>query len=123
MLPMHCVGQTPEHLPGEDPTERLAQLGKVEIPLTLSNRQKVRSEDDEQDTKGVFVRTKRMVVELLNAQPSDSLMEVLSTPATPEQEEAHQQRQKKKEEAEAEKKPDKDGLKRSQSLVGDSRLV
>lgn len=115
------LGHTPEPVPGEDPSERLAQLGKTEIPLTLSNRQKVSSEDEEQDVKGIFVRTKRMVVEILNAQPSDNLTEVLNTPATPEQEEAHQQRQKKKEEAETEK-VQKDGLKRSQSLVGDSKL-
>ena len=117
-----ATGHTPEPVPGEDPSERLAQLGKTEIPLTLSNRQKVSSEDEEQDVKGIFVRTKRMVVEILNAQPSDNLTEVLNTPATPEQEEAHQQRQKKKEEAETEK-VQKDGLKRSQSLVGDSKSV
>ena len=117
-----AAGHTPDPLPGEDPSERLAQLGKTEIPLTLSNRQKVSSEDEEQDVKGIFVRTKRMVVEMLNAQPSDSLTEVLDTPATPEQEEVHQQRQKKKEEAAETKKPG-DGLKRSQSLVGDSRSV
>lgn len=117
-----AAGHTPEHLPGEDPSERLAQLGKIEIPLTLSNRQKVSPEDEEHDVKGIFVRTKRMVVELLNAQPSDSLTEVLNTPATPEQEETHQQRQKKKEETETEKAGN-DGLKRSQSLVGDSRSV
>ena len=117
-----AAGHTPEHLPGEDPSERLAQLGRTEIPLTLSNRQKVGTEDEEHDVKGIFVRTKRMVVELLNAQPSDSLTEVLNTPATPEQEETHQQRQKRKEETETEK-AGSDGLKRSQSLVGDSRSV
>ena len=118
-----ATGHTPDPVPGEDPSERLAQLGKTEIPLTLSNRQKVSSEDEEQDVKGIFVRTKRMVVEILNAQPSDNLTEVLNTPATPEQEEAHQQRQKKKEEAAETEKVEKDGLKRSQSLVGDSRSV
>jgi hypothetical protein len=120
------LGRTSEVVPGEDPGEKLAMLGKIEVPLTLTNRQKVGAEDDERDTKAIFVRTKRMVVDLLNAQPADSLTVVLSTEATPEQEEQHQKRQKAKEEADREQAEkeggETKGLKKSTSLYGDSKL-
>ena len=95
-------------------------MGKVEISLTLTNKQKVNAEDDENDIKGIFVRTKRMVVDLLNAQPGESLTILLTTEATPEQEEEHQKLQQKKEEV-AKSKEGKDGLTKSTSFYGDSK--
>ena len=118
------AGRTSEVVPGEDPAEKLAALGKIEVPLTLTNRHTVDAEDDERDIKAIFVRTKRMVVDLLNAQPADSLTAVLNTEATQEQEEQHQKRQKAREEADreqSEKEGDKPGLKKSTSLYGDSK--
>lgn len=50
--------------------------------------------------KALFVRTKRMVVDLLRVQPGDNLTDILYTPATPEQEEEHQRMIKEREESE-----------------------
>ena len=51
--------------------------------------------------KALFVRTKRMVVDLLRVQPGDNLTHILYTPATAEQEEEHQ---KLREQAEQDKR-------------------
>ena len=50
--------------------------------------------------KALFVRTKRMVVDLLRVQPGDNLTDIFYTPATPEQEEEHQRMIKEREESE-----------------------
>lgn len=53
--------------------------------------------------KALFVRTKRMVVDLLRVQPGDNLTQILYTPATPEQEEEHQKIIKEREQTDKEK--------------------
>lgn len=77
-------------MPGEDKDDVINQASKQELSLTLSNKFEGISEDDDSDMKALFVRTKRMVVDLLRVQTGDNLTTILYTPATPEQEEEHQ---------------------------------
>ena len=60
-------------------------MGKTEISLALSNKFEV-PEEDQSDTKSLFLRTKRMVVDVIRCQThGDTLTEVLSIPATQEE--------------------------------------
>lgn len=43
-------------IPGEDKEELIAQAGKQEIPLTLTNKFESIADDDESDMKPLFVR-------------------------------------------------------------------
>lgn len=76
---------------------------KQELTLTLSNKFEGLADDDDSDMKALFVRTKRMVVDLLRVQPGDNLTTILYTPATPDQEEEHQKMIKEREETDQEK--------------------
>ena len=85
--------------PGEDKEDIINEASKQELALTLTNKFEATS-DDSSDMKALFVRTKRMVVDLLRVQPGDNLTDILYTPATPEQEEEHQRMIKEREESE-----------------------
>ena len=54
------------------------------MSLTLTNKYE-RFEDDDTDMKALFVRTKRLVVDVLRTQTGDNLNTILYTPATEEQ--------------------------------------
>ncbi|XP_064390864.1 ras GTPase-activating-like protein IQGAP1 isoform X3 [Halichondria panicea] len=97
------VGGVRETAPGEDKQDLVNEAGKQEIPLTLTNKvEKLAEEDESTNMKALFVRTKRMAVDVLKVQPGENLTTVLYTPATPEQEEEHQELVKKMEQAEQE---------------------
>ncbi|XP_078479638.1 ras GTPase-activating-like protein IQGAP1 isoform X1 [Lampetra planeri] len=70
-----------------DPNKE-AQLLKTEVSLTLTNKFDVMGDDD-LDTKGLLLRTKKLVVDVIRAQPGESLTEILSTAASSEQEADH----------------------------------
>ena len=76
---------------------------KQELTLTLSNKFEAIA-DDSSDMRALFVRTKRMVVDLLRVQPGDNLTTILYTPATPEQEEEHLRTNKEREEIDQDNK-------------------
>ncbi|XP_061172402.1 ras GTPase-activating-like protein IQGAP1 isoform X1 [Saccostrea echinata] len=98
------------------------QLGKTEISLTLSNKFEV-PEDDQADVKQLLVRTKRLVVDVVACQTGDTLVQILDTPATEEQEEMHQALVKKRDERDQKAKIDSEGgLMRQQSMSGDTRM-
>ena len=87
---VHPSGGVREPIPGEDKEDIINEASKEELCLTLSNKFEGISDDDGSDMKALFVRTKRMVVDLLRVQPGDNLTHILYTPATQEQEEDHQ---------------------------------
>lgn len=62
---------------------------KAEISLTLANKFEVPEEEDA-STKALFVRTKRMVVDVIRFQQGKNLKNILDTPASAEEETEHQ---------------------------------
>ncbi|XP_065836977.1 ras GTPase-activating-like protein IQGAP1 [Oscarella lobularis] len=101
--------------------ERMAEHAKTEMSLTLTSKFEA-FEDDDSDTKALFVRTKRLVIEVLRVQQGETLSSVLYTPATDEQEESHQEHLKRRQEKETEAEAKQAGLNRSLSLHGDDLL-
>ena len=103
-------------VPGEDKEDVVNMAAKQELTLTLSNKFEGLAEDDDSDMRALFVRTKRMVVDLLRVQPGDNLTTILYTPATHEQEEEHQRMIRERDE-----KSDQEKINRSFTLkAGDS---
>lgn len=100
-------GGVREAAPNEDREDIINEASKQELALTLTNKFEAKA-DDSSDMKALFVRTKRMVVDLLRVQAGDNLTDILYTPATSEQEEEHQKMIKEREEA--------DKINRSMSL-------
>ncbi len=68
-------------------------------------------------------RTKRMVVDVLKVQPGENLTDVLYTPATPEQEEEHQELLQRREQAVKEQSQRSNFLKfsKTESMHGDRK--
>ena len=110
-------GGVREPLPNEDPQDVINEASKQELALTLNNKFEGMAEDTT-DMKALFVKTKRMVVDLLRVQPGDNLTTILYTPATPEQEEEHQTLIKQREEDALNRSTNTSVLK-SESLYGD----
>ncbi|XP_077989473.1 ras GTPase-activating-like protein IQGAP1 isoform X2 [Glandiceps talaboti] len=118
-----------EHLIGElpgDPNDPAIQtfmnnMAKVEISLTLNNKFEMMAEDDT-DLKTMYIRTKRLIVDVIGSQPGDTLPQVLSLPATDDQEERHQLIIKTREARDQRADKRGGGLKRSLSVYGDTRL-
>ncbi|XP_006818327.1 ras GTPase-activating-like protein IQGAP1 [Saccoglossus kowalevskii] len=111
-------------LPG-DPNDPAVQtfmnnMAKVEISLTLNNKFEILDEDDT-DLKSLFIRTKQLIVDVIDCQPGDTLPQILSIPASDEMEESHQNMVISRE-ARDKRADKKGGLKRSLSVYGDSRL-
>ena len=102
-MPNFNVGGVREPIPGEDREDVINMASKQELCLTLSNKFEGVADDDGSDMKALFVRTKRMVVDLLRVQPGDNLTTILYTPATQEQEEEHQRMIKEREQIDQEK--------------------
>ncbi|KAL5481649.1 hypothetical protein EMCRGX_G021851 [Ephydatia muelleri] len=116
------LGGVRDAAPGEDPQDIVNEAGKQEIPLTLTNRFEGVAGDDGSSMKTLFVRTKRMVVDVLRVQPGENLTSVLYTPATPEQEEEHQTFIRKREQLEQDKVQRSTTIRRSESMSGDRNL-
>ncbi len=57
----------------------------TQLCLTLTNRFTPNGEE-KTDINNLFIRTKRLIVELIYCQPGDNLKQILKTPATKEQE-------------------------------------
>jgi len=114
-----------EAAPGEDKQDLVTEAGKQEIPLTLTNKvEKLVEEDESTDMKALFVRTKRMVVDVLKVQPGDNMTSVLYTPATPEQEEEHQELVSRMQQAEQENLSRSNTImKKSESTFNDRRCL
>ncbi|XP_049650621.1 ras GTPase-activating-like protein IQGAP2 isoform X5 [Accipiter gentilis] len=66
----------------------LTQLAKTEISLSLTSKYELR-EGEDQDLKSLMIKTKRLIVDMIRTQPGDTLLEILETPATAQQESEH----------------------------------
>uniref|UniRef100_A0A8C7UY73 IQ motif containing GTPase activating protein 2 n=1 Tax=Oncorhynchus mykiss TaxID=8022 RepID=A0A8C7UY73_ONCMY len=75
----------PNH-PNKEST--LSQLAKTEISLTLTSKFEL-LEGDDKDTKGLMMKTKKLIVDVIRIQPGDTLPETLETPASALQECEH----------------------------------
>ncbi|XP_071437515.1 ras GTPase-activating-like protein IQGAP2 isoform X5 [Pithys albifrons albifrons] len=63
----------------------LNQLAKTEISLSLTSKYELR-EGEDQDLKSLMIKTKRLIVDVIRTQPGDTLLAILETPATAQQE-------------------------------------
>ncbi|XP_026573639.1 ras GTPase-activating-like protein IQGAP2 isoform X3 [Pseudonaja textilis] len=66
----------------------LNQLVKTEISLSLTRKYDLR-EGEEQDIKGLMIKTKRLIMDVIQAQPGESLAKILEIPASELQETEH----------------------------------
>nr|XP_042699174.1 ras GTPase-activating-like protein IQGAP3 [Chrysemys picta bellii] len=107
--------------PGDgSPEQALAQLGKQEVSLTLTNKfDAVEASSEEADTRSLLLSTKQMLVDVIQSQPGDSLLEILRTAASEDQEAFHHHQMHRRALREAQT-PDR--LKRNRSLAGNSQL-
>ncbi|XP_031561536.1 ras GTPase-activating-like protein IQGAP1 isoform X2 [Actinia tenebrosa] len=111
------IGGNPDD---EDEDQELANVAKTEISLMLTNKFEV-PDDDDSDMRALFVRTKRLIVDVLMVQQGENLTEILETPATEEQETAHTNLVKEREKNE-ERKRKNTQVRRSASIYGDNKL-
>ncbi|CAG2216723.1 unnamed protein product [Mytilus edulis] len=117
-----------ELLGGEIPEDEkiqemlIAQLGKTEISLTLTNKFEV-PQDDQADVKQLLIRTKRMVVDVIACQPAENVKHMLENPSTDEQEDIHQAIVKKRDVRDKKMTESQGtGVVRQQSILGDTRM-
>ncbi|XP_010184414.1 PREDICTED: ras GTPase-activating-like protein IQGAP2, partial [Mesitornis unicolor] len=66
----------------------LNQLAKTEISLSLTSKYELR-EGEDRDLKSLMIKTKRLIVDAIRTQPGDTLLEILETTATAQQESEH----------------------------------
>ncbi|XP_062468347.1 ras GTPase-activating-like protein IQGAP2 isoform X1 [Pezoporus occidentalis] len=96
----------------------LNQLAKTEISLSLTSKYELR-EGEDQDLKSLMIKTKRLIVDVIRTQPGDTLLEILETPATAQQESEHLKLAEKRAILDS-KTPEK--MKHSQSIFEDGQL-
>uniref|UniRef100_A0A3P8XZY6 IQ motif containing GTPase activating protein 2 n=1 Tax=Esox lucius TaxID=8010 RepID=A0A3P8XZY6_ESOLU len=122
------LGDAPdvESLLGEgavDPTNpnkesTLSQLAKTEISLTLTSKFELLDGDDK-DTKGLMMKTKKLIVDVIRVQPGDTLPDTLETPASALQECEHAKLVELRAMQDAQTP---EGLKSSQAVLEDRQL-
>ncbi|KAL7836605.1 hypothetical protein AOLI_G00278890 [Acnodon oligacanthus] len=96
----------------------LSQLAKTEVSLTLTNKFELMDGDDK-DMKGLMMKTKKLVVDVVRIQPGETLTDILETPATSLQESEHA---KLVERRAAQDATAPEGLKSSQAVLEDRQL-
>ncbi|XP_074388271.1 ras GTPase-activating-like protein IQGAP2 isoform X7 [Zonotrichia albicollis] len=96
----------------------LNQLAKTEISLSLTSKYELR-EGEDQDLKSLMIKTKRLIVDVIRTQPGDTLLEILETPATAQQESENLKLVEKRAILDS-KTPEK--MKHSQSIYEDGQL-
>ncbi|XP_025899040.1 ras GTPase-activating-like protein IQGAP3 [Nothoprocta perdicaria] len=99
--------------------QALSQLAKAEISLTLTSKLVLQENSEEADVKSLLLSTKQMLVDVIQAQTGDSLLEILQTPASEEEEASHAHLMHRRLLRDAQT-PEK--LKRNHSLAGNSQL-
>ncbi|EMP31324.1 Ras GTPase-activating-like protein IQGAP2 [Chelonia mydas] len=114
------IGESAPNLGDGSPEQALAQLGKLEVSLTLANKFDVmEASSEEADTRSLLLSTKQMLVDVIQSQLGDSLLEILQTAASEDQEAFHHHQMRRRALREAQT-PDR--LKRNRSLAGNSQL-
>ncbi|XP_052448157.1 ras GTPase-activating-like protein IQGAP1 isoform X1 [Carassius gibelio] len=96
----------------------LIQLAKTEISLTLTNKFELLDGDDK-DTKGLMMKTKKLIVDVVRIQPGETLTDILETPASAAQEAEHA---KLVERQVVQDSQSPEGLKSSQAMLEDRQL-
>ncbi|XP_009706752.1 PREDICTED: ras GTPase-activating-like protein IQGAP2 isoform X2 [Cariama cristata] len=96
----------------------LNQLAKTEISLSLTSKYELR-EGEDQDLKSLMIKTKRLIVDVIRTQPGDTLLEILETPASAQQESEHLKLVEKRAILDS-KTPEK--MKHRQSIFEDGQL-
>uniref|UniRef100_A0A672LM38 Ras GTPase-activating-like protein IQGAP1 n=1 Tax=Sinocyclocheilus grahami TaxID=75366 RepID=A0A672LM38_SINGR len=96
----------------------LSQLAKTEISLTLTNKFELLDGDDK-DTKGLMMKTKKLIVDVVRIQPGETLTDILETPASAAQEAEHA---KLVERQVVQDSQTPEGLKSSQAMLEDRQL-
>ncbi|KFP08273.1 Ras GTPase-activating-like IQGAP2, partial [Calypte anna] len=96
----------------------LNQLAKTEISLSLTSKYELR-EGEDRDLKSLMIKTKRLIVDVIRTQPGDTLLEILETPATAQQDSEHLKLVEKRAILDS-KTPEK--MKNSQSIFEDGQL-
>ncbi|XP_026722856.1 ras GTPase-activating-like protein IQGAP3, partial [Athene cunicularia] len=76
------VGESISSLVDCSTEQALSQLSKMEISLTLTSKLVLAASSEENDTRSLLLSTKQMLVDVIQAQPGDSLPEILWTPAS-----------------------------------------
>ncbi|KAM8794488.1 ras GTPase-activating-like protein IQGAP3 [Eudromia elegans] len=94
-------------------------LAKAEISLTLASKLVPLAGGEEADVQSLLLSTKQMLVDVIQAQTGDSLLEILQTPASEDEEASHCHLMHRRLLRDAQT-PEK--LKRNHSLAGNSRL-
>ncbi|XP_069806956.1 ras GTPase-activating-like protein IQGAP3 [Dendropsophus ebraccatus] len=114
------IGVSTSNLQDTSSEQALAQLRKMEMSLTLTNKfDMLGSNADEMDTHSLLLSTKHMLVDIIQSQPGDSLADVLNTSASAQQEASHYHLMHQRALRDA-RTPEK--MKRHRSLLGDSKL-
>nr|XP_054596875.1 ras GTPase-activating-like protein IQGAP3 [Nothobranchius furzeri] len=109
-----------QDLTGESSADQGAELGKMEVSLTLTNKFDIFSESvDQPDTRGLLFSTKQLIVDVIRAQSGDSLSDILRTKTSPDQEVCHNWLVQRRVRQDAHT-PEK--LRRNQSLVANGSL-
>ncbi|XP_077320303.1 ras GTPase-activating-like protein IQGAP3 [Lithobates pipiens] len=84
------IGESTSNLHDAASVEALAQLRKLEISLTLTNKFDMTESNMEQmDTQSLLLSTKHMLLDVIQSQPGDTLTELLHTSASAHQEASH----------------------------------
>ncbi|XP_067878649.1 ras GTPase-activating-like protein IQGAP1 isoform X2 [Heterodontus francisci] len=100
--------------------QTLAQLNKMEVSLTLTNKFDIYKNGGEaSDTRGLLLSTKQLIVDVIRSQAGDSLVAILQTSASVDQVADHRRIVQKRVLRDA-RTPEK--LKRNQSLVLNNKL-
>uniref|UniRef100_A0A8C7G3B2 IQ motif containing GTPase activating protein 3 n=1 Tax=Oncorhynchus kisutch TaxID=8019 RepID=A0A8C7G3B2_ONCKI len=105
----------------EPQTEQtLAQYSKMEVSLTLTSKFDVfRGSDDHPDARGILLSTKQLIIDVIRAQPGDTLSEVLRASSSQDQEVQHGWMMHRRAQRDA-RTPEK--MKRNQSIVADGNM-
>ncbi|XP_075764038.1 ras GTPase-activating-like protein IQGAP3 isoform X2 [Pelodiscus sinensis] len=120
--PLHELLEALDELPTAQSLigESALNPSEMEISLTLTNKfDVIEASSEEADTKRLLLSTKQMLVDVIQSQPGDSLLEILRTAVSEDQEAFHHHRMHERALCEAQT-PDR--LKRNRSLAGNSQL-
>uniref|UniRef100_A0A8B9JVL2 IQ motif containing GTPase activating protein 3 n=1 Tax=Astyanax mexicanus TaxID=7994 RepID=A0A8B9JVL2_ASTMX len=102
------------------PPSPYSHYNKMEVSLTLTSKFDVfRSSDDKPDARGILLSTKQLIIDVIRAQPGDTLSEVLRSSVSQDQEVQHGWMMHRRAQRDA-RTPEK--MKRNQSLIADSNL-
>ncbi|XP_072405007.1 ras GTPase-activating-like protein IQGAP3 isoform X2 [Chiloscyllium punctatum] len=123
------LGEVPtvESLLGEgsvdanDPRGDQTMVNKMEVSLTLTNKFDIykSSGDGTDNTRGLLLSTKQLIVDIIRSQAGDTLVEILQTSASTDQVADHRRLVQRRAQRDA-RTPEK--LKRNHSLVHDGKL-